>query len=67
VKETTYSLGILHSDDSIQARWVLTFDDPKILNRINAVYITAERDTVAKKNPQGRKLLYAFLGSPNHP
>jgi len=67
VKETTYSLGILHSDDSIQARWVLTFDDPKVLNRINAVYITAERDTVAKKNPQGRKLLYAFLGSPNHP
>ena len=67
VKETTYSLGILHSDDSTQARWVLTFDDPKVLNRINAVYITADHDIVAKKNPQGRKLLYAFLGAPNHP
>jgi hypothetical protein len=67
VKETTYSLGILRSDDSNQARWMLTFDDPKVLNRINAVYITAERDTVAKNNPQGRKFLYAFLGTPNHP
>jgi hypothetical protein len=67
VKDTTYNLGILRSDDSSQARWMLTFDDPKVLNRINAVYITAEHDTVAKKNPQGRKLLYAFLGAPNHP
>ena len=67
VKETTHSLGILHSDDSSQARWVLTFDDPKVLNRINAVYITAEHDTRVKRNPQGRKLLYAFLGTPNHP
>lgn len=66
VKETTYSLGILHSDDTSQARWVLTFDDPKVLNRINAVYITADHETPSK-TPQGRKLLYAFLGAPNHP
>ena len=67
VKETTFSLGVLHSDDSGHSRWVLTFDDPKVLNRINAVYITADRDVAAKKTPQGRKLLYAFLGTPNHP
>jgi len=67
VKETSHSLGILHSDNPTQARWVLTFDDPKILNRINAVYITAEQGTPPKDDPQGRKLLYAFLGSPNHP
>jgi hypothetical protein len=67
VKETTHSLGILHSDNPSQARWMLTFDDPKILNRINAVYITVERGTPSKDNPEGRKLLYAFLGSPNHP
>jgi predicted nucleic acid-binding Zn-ribbon protein len=67
VKDTTHSLGILHSDNPTEARWVLTFDDPKILNRINAVYITAERDSLSKRDPQARKLLYAFLGSPNHP
>jgi hypothetical protein len=67
VKETTHSLGILHSDNPNQARWVLTFDDPKILNRINAVYITAEQGAPRKDDPQGRKLLYAFLGTPNHP
>jgi len=67
VKETTHSMGILHSDNPSQARWVLTFDDPKILKRINAVYITAEHGTPPKDDPQGRKLLYAFLGSPNHP
>jgi hypothetical protein len=67
VKETTHRLGILHSDNPSQARWMLTFDDPKILNRINAVYITAEHGTPSKDNPEGRKFLYAFLGSPNHP
>jgi hypothetical protein len=67
VKETTHSLGILHSDNPNQARWVLTFDDPKILNRINAVYVTAEQGATPKDDPQGRQLLYAFLGSPNHP
>ena len=67
VKETTRSLGILHSDARSQARWVLTFDDAKILNRINAVYITAEHGTPPRDDPKGRKLLYAFLGSPNHP
>jgi hypothetical protein len=67
VKETTHSLGILHSDDPGQARWVLTFDDPKVLNRINAVYITADRGAPSKGDPQGRKVLYAFLVSANHP
>jgi len=65
VKETTHSLGILRNDDAGQARWILTFDDSKVLNKINAVYITAE--SRAKGDPEGRKVLYAFLGSPNHP
>jgi hypothetical protein len=67
VKYTTYSLGLLRSDDNGGARWVLTFDDPKVLNRINAVYITADRDSKPRREPQGRKLLYAYLGTPNHP
>lgn len=67
VKDTSYRLGILKSDDSSQARWVLTFDDPKVLNRINAVYITADHDARPKGTPSGKKFLYAFLGTSNHP
>jgi len=65
VRDTTYNLGIMENDASGQIRWKLTFNDPKILNRINAVYITAQPGT--KFKPDGRKLMYAFLGSPNHP
>jgi len=64
-KAATFRLGIMHPDDPAQQRWVLTFDDPKVLNRINAVYITT--DPPAQSSPHGRQLMYAFLGSPNHP
>ena len=65
VKSTTYTLGILKGDGEGQSRWMLTFDDPKVLNRINAVYVTAEASSAPE--PRGRKILYAFLGTPNHP
>jgi predicted nucleic acid-binding Zn-ribbon protein len=64
-KATTFQLGIMHPDDPAQQRWVLTFDDPRVLNRINAVYITT--DPPAQSSPHGRQFMYAFLGSPNHP
>jgi hypothetical protein len=64
-KATSFQLGIMHPDDPIQNRWVLTFDDPKVLNRITAVYITI--NPPAQPSPQGRQLMYAFLGNPNHP
>ena len=67
VKSTTYTLGILKGDGASQSRWVLTFDDPKVLNRINAIYVTAEATPVPGREPRGRKILYAFLGTPNHP
>jgi hypothetical protein len=67
VKSTTYNLGILRVDDAGQSRWVLTFDDPKVLNRCDAIYVTAEAGSEVKREPRGRKILYAFLGSANHP
>jgi hypothetical protein len=67
VKSTTYNLGILRVDDVGESRWVLTFDDPKVLNRCDAVYVTAEAGNDVKREPRGRKILYAFLGSANHP
>ena len=67
VTSTTYNLGILRGDGEGQGRWLLTFDDPNVLNRINAVYVTAEAGTTGGHEPRGRKILYAFLGSANHP
>ncbi len=63
----TYNLGVLRIDDPGQSRWKLAFDDPKVLAHINAVYITADPGASPKSEPSGRKLMYAFLGSPNHP
>jgi len=68
VKETTHRLGILHNDDINQSRWAMTFDDPKVLSQINSVFVTAESASNRYDSPHGKKVLYAFFGSPpNHP
>jgi hypothetical protein len=67
LKSVSVNLGAMHNDDAAQKRWVLTCDDPKILNRINAVYITIDPNTRHDSEPRSAKLMYAFLGSPNHP
>lgn len=67
VNTVSINLGAMRSDNSNQGRWVLSCDDPKVLNRINAVYITADQNPRRDSQPRGTKLMYAFLGSPNHP
>ena len=68
VKEVTHSLGILHKDDSRLERWAMTFDDPKVLAQINSVFVTAEAANKHYDEPHGKKVLYAYFGSPpNHP
>ena len=68
VKEVTHSLGILHKDDAGQNRWAMTFDDPNVLAQINSVFVTAESATKHYDEPHGKKVLYAYFGSPpNHP
>jgi hypothetical protein len=68
VKEVTHSLGILRKDDEGQARWALTFDDPKVLGQINSVFVTAESANKHYDEPHGKKVLFAYFGSvPNHP
>jgi hypothetical protein len=67
-KEVTHSLGILRKDDSGQNRWAMTFDDPNVLAQINSVFVTAESASKHTDQPQGKKVLYAYFGSPaNHP
>jgi len=67
VKSVSVSLGVMHNDDPGQRRWVLTCDDPKVLGRINAVYISPDSDSQRGSETRGEKMMYAFLGSPNHP
>ena len=62
------SLGIFHNDDRNDGRWVLTFDDPRVLAQINSVFVTVESSKKAIKEPGGKRILFAFLGDkPNHP
>ena len=68
VNDVTHSLGILHKEDANQSRWAMTFDDPKVLTQINAVFVTAESASKHSDQPRGKKVLYAYFGSqPNHP
>jgi len=61
------SLGLFYADDPKVDRWVLRVSDPKILSRIDAVFVTIEPPT-GSKSPRGRELLFAALsGPPNHP
>jgi hypothetical protein len=61
------SLGIFYVDDQKQNRWVLKFEDPRILAEIDSVFVTVEPPGGSAK-PTGRKFLYAYLkANPNHP
>jgi anti-sigma factor RsiW len=60
-------LGLFTIEDAKLNRWVLTVDDSRILQRIDAVFVTAE-PAGGSPSPRGRKVLYANLaGPPNHP
>jgi hypothetical protein len=61
------NLGIFYLDDQAKKRWVLKFDKPKVLQQVEAVFVTVE-PFGGRKQPSGEKLLYAYLrGQPNHP
>lgn len=63
---TAHSLGLLYSDDKVNRRWSLKTSDPELLKEINSVFVTLEPRGDAKK-PNGRQMLYAYLGEANHP
>jgi hypothetical protein len=66
-EESAQSLGIFYMDDQKQNRWVLKFEDPKVLAEINAVFVTVEPPGGSTK-PNRQKMLYAYLNAtPNHP
>jgi hypothetical protein len=62
------SLGILYVDDKAERRWSLKVDDPRQLSEINSVFVTLEPHHGEKEKPEGKRILFAFLGGePNHP
>jgi hypothetical protein len=58
------SLGLFYVDDQKQNRWVLKFEDPRILAEIDSVFVTIEPPGGSAK-PTGRKFLYAYLNVTN--
>jgi hypothetical protein len=61
------SLGVFSTDDQTQNRWVLKYDDPSVLARIDSVFVTVEPSGGSMK-PKGQQLMYAYLkANPNHP
>lgn len=61
-------LGTLRADDLGAGRWILRETDPKLLSKIDSVFVTVEPSKRTITEPSGKKVLYAYLGNkPNHP
>ena len=66
-QRSTLNLGILYMDNESNRRWVLRFDDPDQLARIDAVFVTVEPHG-GSREPTGKPFLYALLRKEaNHP
>ncbi|MDR3727247.1 MAG: hypothetical protein P4K86_09420 [Terracidiphilus sp.] len=61
------SLGLFYLEDAKLDRWVLRVSDPRLLARIDTLFVTVE-PPVGSNSPKGHELLLASLaGPPNHP
>ena len=66
-KDRPVKLGIFYMDNAANRRWVLKFDNPKLMEQIDAVFVTVEPKGGSEK-PSGKQLMYAYLRTPpNHP
>jgi hypothetical protein len=65
-RNSARSLGFLRADSKAQGRWVLKVDNPELVKQISSAFVTAELG-LDSKHPDGQKMLYAYLGAPNHP
>jgi hypothetical protein len=65
-KNSARSLGFLRADSKAQGRWVLKVDNPELLREISSTFVTVESGA-GGKHPSGQKMLYAYLGTANHP
>ena len=65
-KNSPRSLGLLHVDAKTQGRWVLKVENPELVKEISSVFVTVE-PSAGGKQPDGQKMLYAYMGEANHP
>jgi hypothetical protein len=65
-KNSARSLGFLHADSKAQGRWVLKVENPELVKEISSAFVTVELEG-GNKHPSRQKLLYAYLGTANHP
>ncbi len=65
-KSSARSLGLLRLDAKAQGRWVLKVDNPELVKQISSVFVTVE-PAAGGKQPDGQKMLYAYLGEANLP
>lgn len=65
-KNSARSLGFLHVDAKAAGRWVLKVENPELVKAISSVFVTSE-PVAGGKQPDGQKMLYAYLGDANHP
>jgi hypothetical protein len=62
-----FNMGVLSLDNAANRRWALHFDDPEVLAKLDAVFVTVEPGSGGQK-PTGKQLLFASLRiPPNHP
>jgi len=61
-QSSAHSLGLLQIDDLKQNRWVLRFEDARILAEIDSVFVTVEPSGGSAK-PTGRQFLFAYLNT----
>jgi hypothetical protein len=62
----TYKLGLMRPDGNGHGQWVVAFDDPKVLNQLRGVFIAPATQNDSAPAPS-QKLMYALLGTANHP
>jgi hypothetical protein len=61
------NMGVFYLDNEANKRWVLRFEDPRMLAQVDAVFVTVE-PRGGRQKPGGRQLLFASLRTPpNHP
>lgn len=66
--KVAHSLGIFYNDDQTEHRWAMKFDDPKLLEEIDTVFVTLEPSGKPFAAPSGKPILEAYFGTPpNHP
>lgn len=66
--KSAVSLGIFYLDNETNHRWIVKTDNAELLSKLDAVFVTVEKNGNSKK-PTGKPFLYTYLrkGAPNHP